>query len=368
MSGTKQHRTMEVTVMGIKEIRKRIDAIDRELLTLLGERMELGLRARRCKEETRDSAREAEVLDRARLGSPPPLDPGFAASMFESVMAESRRLQDRAPRLVAFQGEHGAYGEMAAHRLVPDGVAIPCTEFADVFTGLEQGAFDAGVVPVENLLEGAVARVDELLAGTSLVVAGEHMLPIHHSLLAPRGTDHREIRAVYSHPQALAQCRGFVTRNGLEVRPYYDTAGAARMLAREAPHGAAAIASTACAELYGLEVIKEEIEDSPENATRFLLLAREPAASGDKCSIVFATAHEAGQLHAALGLFAREGVNLTRVASLPMRDSPGAYRFLVDFEGSVRDDRVTRILDALKERTLTFRFLGCYPAVASPRS
>ena len=362
MSGEERHPNKEVTLMGIREIRKRIDAVDRELLALLRERMELGLRARRCKKETRDGAREAEVLERARRGSSTPLDPGFAASLFESVMAESRRLQDQAPKLVAFQGEHGAYSETAAQRLVPDGVAIPCAEFADVFAGVEQGAFDLGVVPVENLLEGAVARVDELLAGTSLVVAGELRLPIRHSLLARRGVDHRELRAVYSHPQALAQCRGFVERNGLEPRPYYDTAGAARMLACEAPHGAAAIASAACAELYGLDVIKEEIEDSPHNATRFLLLSASPAASGDKCSIVFSTAHEAGQLHAALGLFAREGVNLTRVASLPMRDSPGAYRFLVDFEGSAEEPRVKRILDALQERTLTLRFLGCYPA------
>jgi prephenate dehydratase len=178
--------------------------------------------------------------------------------------------------LVAFQGEHGAYGDVAARKLIPDGACIPCMEFMDVFRGVEEGHFDLGVVPVENSLEGAVTQVNDLLTTTDLKVIGEARIRVNHCLLATDITDYRDIRLVYSHPQALAQCRGFLMRNHLEPRPYYDTAGAAKMLARENPRAAAAIASALCAELYDLEIIKEGIEDGPSNTTRFLLLARDP--------------------------------------------------------------------------------------------
>jgi prephenate dehydratase/chorismate mutase len=350
--------------MKLEEIRGRIDAIDKELVALLGERMELGLRTRPFKEQAHDPDREALVIGRAGKVGPLPLDPGFVSGLFAAIVAETCKAEERAPMLVAFQGEHGAYGEAAAGTLAPGGVPMPCSEFDEVFRGVEEGAYDAGVVPVENSLEGAVGRVDELLAGTTLHVTGETVMPIRHCLLALPGTDHRELRVAYSHPQALAQCRGFLSRNGLEARPHYDTAGAARMLARERLHGAAAIASASSAALYGLDVLKEGIEDGVSNRTRFVCVSREPAPRGDKCSLVFSTVHEAGRLHGVIELFAAANLDLTRIASMPMRAEPGSYCFFLDFAGSSADERVSRVLEEVGRRTVRLRFLGCYPSAA----
>jgi prephenate dehydratase len=272
-------------------------------------------------------------------------------------------LQEEDRPLVAFQGEPGAYGEVASRRLVPGGAYIPCMEFVDVFQGVAEGYLDLGVVPVENSLEGAVTQVNDLLTGTDLHIIGELRLPVNHCLLALESSDIRDIRVVYSHPQALAQCQRFLIQNKMEPRPYYDTAGAAKMLAREHPRAAAAIASELCAELYDLEIIAKGIADGTSNFTRFLLLARDPHASrGDKTSIIFTTAHEAGQLFAVLGLFAGEKINLTRIASIPVRSDPGNYSFFLDFEGTLEDPPIQRIFDQLARMAIKVKCLGSYPA------
>jgi prephenate dehydratase/chorismate mutase len=349
--------------MKLDEIRSKIDKIDRELLVLLQERMGLALRSKKFKSQTEDPAREAELLSRAERLNLDLVESTFTRQILETIIQESKRLQGEERRLVAFQGEHGAYGEVAARRLVPSGAYIPCMEFADVFRGVEEGHLDLGVVPVENSLEGAVTQVNDLLTSTALNVIGEVNVPVRHCLLAPKGTDYREIRVVYSHPQALAQCRGFLLRNHLEPHPFYDTAGAAKMLARQNPKAAAAIASRLCGELYDLEIIKDGIEDGASNSTRFLLLSREPCREpGDKTSIIFAVAHEAGRLYDALRLFAEAGINLTRIASMPLRSDPGNYSFFLDFEGSRHDEGIARVLSELESRIIGMKMLGSYPA------
>jgi prephenate dehydratase len=222
---------------------------------------------------------------------------------------------------------------------------------------------DLGVVPVENSLEGAVTQVNDLLTTTDLHVVGEVKVDVKHCLLATEATDYREIRVVYSHPQALAQCRDFLMRNHLEPRPYYDTAGAAKMLARENPKAAAAIASSLCAELYNLDIIKEGIEDGPSNSTRFLLLSREPyAGQGGKTSIIFAVAHEAGQLYEVLKLFADAKINLTRISSMPLRSDPSNYSFFLDFEGSHKDSKGREVMQKVEKMSISLKNLGSYPA------
>ncbi len=347
--------------MKLEKLRKKIDAVDRELLQLLEARMEYALRSTRQKEAVSDTDREKDVLDHIARQSRDLLAPSFTEQLHKSIIAESVRLQKEDLKLVAFQGEHGAYGDMASRRLVPGSAYIPCLEFSDVFQGVEEGFFDYGVVPVENSLEGAVTQVNDLLTKTGLKVIGETALPVHHSLLATEETDYREVHVVYSHPQALAQCRGFLERHKLEPRPFYDTAGAAKMVARERPRAAAAIASSLSAELYELKTIKEGIEDNPSNSTRFLLLSKKGMEDGgDKCSIVFATAHEAGQLYNVLRLFAESEINLTRIASMPRRQDPGNYTFFLDFEGSDKDDKIAKVLAAMAKSTISFSFLGCY--------
>ncbi|MDM8544541.1 prephenate dehydratase [Desulfococcaceae bacterium HSG9] len=349
--------------MKLEEIRNKIDKIDRELLVLLQERMGLALRSKKFKKTVSDPEREEALLDRVERLNLDLMERSFTRQLLKTIIEESKRLQEKDHLLVAFQGEHGAYGDVASRCLVPDGAFIPCMEFADVFRGVEEGYLDLGVVPVENSLEGAVTQVNELLTTTNLKVIGEAQIPVKHCLLATEATNYREIRLVYSHPQALAQCRGFLMRNKLEPYPYYDTAGAAKMLARENPRTSAAIASSLCAELYNLEIIKQGIEDGPSNSTRFLLLSREPyEGRGDKTSVVFATPHKAGQLYKILSLFAEAEINLTRIASMPLRTDPGNYSFFLDLEGSDQDEKISQVLKQMKELTISFKQLGSYPA------
>ena len=349
--------------MKLKEIRKQIDKIDRELLVLLQGRMGLALRSKKFKETITDPAREADVLARIERMNLDLIERSFSRQLLRTIIDESKRLQEEDRPLVAFQGEHGAYGEVAARGLVPGGAYIPCMEFIDVFRGVEQGYLDLGVVPVENSLEGAVTQVNDLLTTTDLNVIGEAKVPVNHCLLATEATDYREIRLVYSHPQALAQCRGFLMRNHLEPRPYYDTAGAAKMLARENPKAAAAIASELSADLYNLEIIKRGIEDGQANSTRFLLIARTAYENiGDKTSIIFVTPHKAGSLYGILKLFADADINLTRIASMPLRTEPDNYSFFLDFEGTGHDPVVAEVLEKVQAMTITMKNLGSYPA------
>ena len=349
--------------MKLDEIRQKIDKIDRELLVLLQERMGLALRSKKFKQQIADTKREQDVIDKAKRMNLDLVQHSFTRQLLRTIIEESKRLQREDRKLVAFQGEHGAYGEVASRQLVPGGAYIPCLEFIDVFKGVEEGYLDMGVVPVENSLEGAVTQVNDLLTSTRLKVIGETKVPVRHCLLAPVESDLGEIRVVYSHPQALAQCNRFILQNQLEPRPYYDTAGAAKMLAREHPRAAAAIASCLCAELYDLQVIRQQIEDGPANHTRFLLISREPfKGKASKTSIIFSTAHEAGQLFRVLRLFAEANINLTRIASMPLRSDPGNYSFFLDFQGAVDDEEVIQIFKQLETMTISFKCLGSYPA------
>ena len=345
------------------EINNKINKIDRELLVLLQERMGLALRSKKFQESDEDDQSEENILERVNRMNLDLIKSSFSRQLLKTIIEESKRLQDEERRLVAFQGEHGAYGEVASRALVPTGAYIPCLEFIDVFRGVEEGYFDLGVVPVENSLEGAVTQVNDLLTTTELKVIGEVKVVVSHCLLATEATDYREIRVVYSHPQALAQCRDFLMRNKLEPRPFYDTAGAAKMLARENPKAAAAIASALCGELYDLEIIKEGIEDGPSNSTRFLLLSRDASTEKrDKTSIIFAVAHEAGQLYGVLQLFAEAKINLTRISSMPLRSDPSNYSFFLDFEGSEEDAKVRDVLERMGRMTISLKNLGSYPS------
>jgi prephenate dehydratase/chorismate mutase/prephenate dehydratase len=347
--------------MELTELRKKIDGIDEEILKLLNRRMEFALRTSKLKDGIADESREKEVLEMAERHSKGLISPGFTKRIYDEIIKESKELQGKDATIVGFQGEHGAYSEVAVRGADKSWVPIPCTEFMDVFDGVKNGQLDLGVVPVENSLEGAVTQVNDLLVETDLRIVGEVKVPVHHCLLALPESDYRDIKVVYSHPQALAQCRGLISRNKLEPRPYYDTAGAAMMLANERPKAAAVIASRLCAEVYDLEVLKENVEDHDANYTRFVVLSKEPASEeGNKCSVIFSTAHKAGALFNVLKVFSDAEINLTRIESRPIRKDPGKFAFLLDFQGSDRDEKVKTALEKMKEETEMFNFLGCY--------
>lgn len=345
--------------MSLEHIRERIDILDSRIVGLLNERMELVLMARRFKTDVEDLKREKEILDRIGRSAPGLSEEKFLRRIYLEVLEESKRLQRNEYRLIAFQGEHGAFGEIASKEWDRDLVPVPCREFLDVFEGVRSGLYDYGIVPVENSLGGVVGQVNELLISTDLHVVGAIQLPIRLCLLVVPDADHREIRTVYSHPQALAQCRFFLSRQRLDPVPYHDTAGAARMVAESRPEHSAAVASRLAARLYNLDVIMEGIEDRPENITRFLVLSRERnGKEGGKCSIIFSTEHKAGTLFRVLQAFAERGINLTRIESVP--EGGGSYAFLLDFVGSDRDENVASALARARGITTRFRMIGCY--------
>jgi prephenate dehydratase/chorismate mutase len=347
--------------MNLDAIRKRIDLIDFELLQFLNHRMELAARSRRFKGYVTDAKREQEIFDKVKRLSHNLLTPVFSERLYEQIIAQSKAIQGQDFNLAGFQGEHGAYSEVACLAYDPSLVPIPCREFHEVFNDVAAGRLDIGIVPVENSLEGAVTQVNDLLIETDLKIVGEISIPVHHSLLSLPETEYRDLKVVYSHPQALAQCRGFIARHGLEPRPFYDTAGAAKMLAKDRYEAAGVIANRLCADLYNLDIIQENIEDHSSNTTRFVVLSKDGVVeNGDKCSVLFSLQHEAGALFAVLKIFSDGAINLTRIESRPARNKPGNYVFFSDFEGSDKDERVIHALRALKEKTIGFKFLGCY--------
>ncbi len=348
--------------MNIEELRGKISLIDSEIVKLLGMRMEIGLRTTKLKGEVTDTVREKAVLDGIRKRCTGALlKPEFCEKIFTEIIDETKSLQAKKLRLAGFQGEHGAYSEMAVRMFDSNAVALPCREFADVFSAVERGQLDIGVVPVENSLEGSVTSVNDLLVETGLQIIGEVNVPVHHCLLALPDTDYRDIKIVYSHPQALGQCRGFISRNKLDPRPFYDTAGAAMMISNDRPKAAAAIASRLCAELYGLEVLKENIEDQESNSTRFVVLSGEKSSGkGNKCSITFSTAHKAGALFEVLKVFSEAGINLTRIESRRIRGDIGKTAFLLDLQGNDSEPAVATAIAEVKKHTSMFKFLGCY--------
>lgn len=264
---------------------------------------------------------------------------------------------------VAFQGERGAYGEMAALQYFPGATLVPCKSFADVFEAAEKRKVAYAVIPVENSIEGSVGEVYDLLLLTKLKAVGEVYQRVHHCLIANRGAKISQVKSVYSHPQALGQCREYLRRKKLEPLAAYDTAGAVKMIKERMMFDSAAIASRRAAELYGMEILAEGIEDRKNNFTRFLVLAsRAGSRSGRnyKTSLIFSVKHVPGALFGILGEFALRRLNLTKIESRPTKETPWEYNFYVDFEGHIGDRAVKQALAAVRPKTSYLKVLGSY--------
>ena len=345
--------------MDQNSLRKKINQLDFNLEKLLNDRMELSLRLGRMTQENNGDGTGFEIEAAGKWLGLPGRD--FVAGIHEQIEKETMRLKLTKPILAGFQGEHGAYGELAARTFNPDFAPIPCVEFVEIFDGVAAGFLDVGVVPSENPVEGTVTHVNDLLVERDLRIIGEINVPISHCLAALPDTDYREIRTVYSNPQTLAQCRGFLGRNRLEARPYYDMAGAARMVAETKPVSAAAIASHLCASLYNLEIIKENIQDHQANYTRFVVISKDkPDVEGNKCSIVFSVKHQPGALSSVVGEFAGASINITRIESWEPRNNPRQRSFLLEFQGSDKNSLVKEVLDKTAGMVSFYKFLGCY--------
>ncbi len=345
--------------MELKDIRNNIDVIDLKMLRLINERMELALLAKKMKTEIEDKSRENEIMENIKKTNKGLISDIFCEKVFTDIMTESKRLQKKDSKLIAFQGEHGANAEVAATCWDNSLLTIPCKECSDIFDGLESGIYDYGIVPIENTLGGVVSEPNELLIESNVYVYGAVEMPVHHCLMTLPNADYRNIHVVYSHPQALIQCRSFLSRNRLEATPYYNTAAAAKMLAEEKPRGVAVIASSLAAQLYNLEIIKSDISDIEDNKTRFLILTKEQVSfDGNKCSILFTTDHKAGTLFGVLEVFAKANINLTRIESIPYKN--GSYAFFLDFIGTIQNQEIPELIEKVRTHTSELRFMGCY--------
>ena len=270
---------------------------------------------------------------------------------------------------VAFQGAPGAYSYEAIEQFFgAEAEKVPQRTFADIFTAVEEGAVDYGILPVENAVAGSVAQSYELLMEHDLRIYAEVILRVRHMLLAAPGSRSSAIRRVRSHPQALAQCQRYLVRHNLVPEAVEDTAAAACTLAENPAEEVGVIAGEGAAKLCGLEIIDRDIEDFPFNYTRFFLLGTQdpPRAQRSKTSIVFTTPHQPGALFECIGEFSRRGINLTKIESRPRLNRPWQYIFYLDFEGHAKDPECEAAMMGLLRRSLFLKLLGSYPAATTP--
>ena len=263
---------------------------------------------------------------------------------------------------ISFQGERGAYSEAASISFFEGEIeTIPCSTFANALKNTENGASDYSILPVENSLEGSVGESIDLLLSTNLNVVGEIYHRIHHCLIGTGPL--AEITVVYSHPQALGQCRKFIQKNGLVIMPSYDTAGSVKMLRDLHTDFESCIASKEAAKIYDVPVIQEGIEDNANNYTRFLIFSKEKSDKTDnsKTSIIFSVKHEAGALYQIINEFYQNKINLTKIESRPNKNTLGEYNFYVDFEGHQDDSSINDVLEKLRNNSTFLKILGSYP-------
>ncbi len=281
-------------------------------------------------------------------------------------------------RRVAFQGELGAFSQVAVRQLAGDNcVPVPLLAFEDVFLSVVNGKCQCAVIPIENTLHGSIHENYDHLLKYDLPIRGETFVRIVHNLIVPPGTKFSQLRRVFSHTVALNQCRRFFEEHPRIARvPFYDTAGSVKMLMQERPTDAGAIASASAAEIYGAAILRKSIEDDRQNFTRFFLLEKPKRAGSHvparragseqamkfKTSVVFTLRSVPGSLFRALSAFALRDINLTKIESRPLRGKPWEYLFYLDFAGHIGDAPCRNALSHLAEIADFLRVLGCYPA------
>ncbi len=270
--------------------------------------------------------------------------------------------------ITAFQGEPGAYSELAAIQFFGKGVrTLPCETFDGIFSSIGEGRATYGMLPIENSLTGSIHQNYDLLLRHNLTIVGEYHLRVSHCLLALPGVRMEEIRRVYSHPQALAQCDASLNRLGLEKVVEADTAGSARLIRDGKDRQAAALASAHAGEVYGLQVLAHEMEDDPANFTRFLVISKhnhveyQPEGQTYKTTIVFSVPNVPGSLFKAMSVFALRDIDLTKIESRPIPGKPWEYLFYIDFIGHAAMKNCARALEHLDEIAEYLRVLGSYP-------
>jgi len=269
-------------------------------------------------------------------------------------------------KVISFQGERGANSEIACKEVFPDWEALPCPTFEDAFAALADGSADLAMIPIENSIAGRVADIHHLLPASGFHIIGEHFLPIHFHLMAIKGAHLDTLKVVQSHVHALGQCRRFLRKLGLRAEVAADTAGSARQVRDLGDITRAAIAPRLAASVYGLEILAEDIQDEDHNTTRFVVLSREPrnAPQGGEVmtSFVFRVRNVPAALYKAMGGFATNGVNMTKLESYMVDGLFTATQFYAEVEGHPEDRPLRLALEELAFFSKELRVLGTYPA------
>lgn len=372
-------------MMDLQQLRSGIDDIDEKILGLFMQRMEL------CKgvadyKKLHDipvfqGGREQQVIDRIKaLTANKDLETGTAA-LFTAIMDISKILQNRLilegspdysvkplpdfnrPLKIGCQGTSGANSEAAAHAIFGDREITFCRTFEDVFKMVQSGELDYGIIPVHNSTAGSVDSTYDLMAKYYVYIVGEVCIEINHCLAAKTDCPLSEIKQVYSHPQALAQCSDFLTMNGLKTSEYGNTATAAAMVAESDPgERLAAVCSVECAESLGLNILAKGIADCSVNRTQFVCISREMQVSpdSDAITVMLKIPHTEGSLYRLLTKFCVNGMNLLRIESRPIRDGSFDVMFYLDFNGKISDPCVKATLRDLEQNLEYFRILGTF--------
>ncbi|HEX7439057.1 MAG TPA: prephenate dehydratase [Caldimonas sp.] len=354
---------------GLAELRDRIDGVDRELLGLLNRRAGLALQVGELKKRDGSVAfrpeREAEVIDGLKRANGGPLQTESVAPIWREIMSACRALET--PTRVAYLGPSATFSEEAAIGFFGSSIVkVPCANFDEVFHATSAGSADFGVVPVENSSEGVVTRSLDLFLTTPLIIIGETSLYVRHNLLR-RDNTLEGIVAVCAHPQALAQCHGWLSHHlpNVERRPVASNAEGARLASRDAT--LAGVASQRAAGEFGLHVVAPAIQDDAHNRTRFVILAHphqhpQPRASGHDCtSLVVSVVNRPGAVHDMLVPLKKHGVSMTRFESRPARSGQWEYYFYIDLQGHPDQPEVAAALAELRAACAFFKLLGTYP-------
>ena len=353
----------------LKSLRDDIDRIDAELLALISRRARLARRVAAIKDgdgaDVYRPDREAEVLRRLQSENPGPLSGETVTRLFQEIMSACRHLEK--PMTIGFLGPEGTFTEAAAFKHFGHAVAVTPLDTIDaVFREVESEAANFGVVPVENSTEGVINHTLDMFIQSRLSICGEVQLRIHHFLMAAFD-DMENVQRVCSHQQSLAQCRKWLDANlpGAVREAVSSNAEAAR-IARDTP-GTAAIAGEVAAEIYDLKLLARNVEDEPDNTTRFLVIGKQsvPRTGNDKTSVVFSAKNRPGSLFELLESFKKRDVNMTRIESRPSRSGLWEYAFFIDVDGHVTDAKVRAALEEIDAHAAFFKVLGSYPQSAT---
>ncbi len=368
--------------MPLSKVRDEINAIDKELLPLFIKRM-------KCSEEVAEikiannipvlnSTREKEIIESIKARAT-----GYekeAESLYSFIMALSKNRQNElfsaeenyftrlikgsattfpSSSKVICQGVEGAYSHKAASELFPNSELMFCPKFEEVFTALDNGVCDFGVIPMENSTAGSVTETYNLIMRYRYYIVGSLKLSVSHCLAAKKGSD---VKKIISHPQALMQCDNFIKDGGFIAEEFSNTAAAAKFVSETSDMNIAAICSKDAAEKYGLSIIKEGIQDNKNNHTRFAVISKKAILpeNADTISLCFSVPNEAGSLYKVLERFCMAGLNLSKIESRPIVGSDFDYDFYLDFKGNIRQKEVSAILAEFKNELIRFDFLGNY--------